>query len=119
MKLKNKPELSEVLKLIKNDTRIVFLCDLKTALGISNTTLYKWYPVESDDYSAIQDALDDNRTHTKQLLRDRFLESKSAAERIALYRLLASPEERKALNQRDEEIVKPDENEKAIVLKIN
>lgn len=114
----NNAQINEVLKIIKSDSRIVFLCDLKKALGISNATFYRWYPKGTADYDNIIEALEDNRTVVKQQLRDRFLESKSAAERIALYRLLATPEERKALNQRDEEQNDKPETER-IVLKIN
>lgn len=114
--MKEKPSINEIEKLIKENRKILFLQDVYNALDISASTFYKWYPKGSNDYNDITDALDNNRTSTKQIIRDRLLDCKTPVGLIALYRLIGTPEERKALNQRDEE-QNQTENQK-VILKI-
>lgn len=66
-------------------------------------TFYKYYPTGTDEYNAILEALESNRTINKSNIRDRLMKINSPAALIALYKLLATPEERRALSQKDTE----------------
>lgn len=114
--MKEKPSINEIKKLIKQNSKILFIQDVYNALNISLRTFYNWFPKGSNDYNDIVDALEANKTATKQIIRDRLLECKTPVGLIALYRLIGTTEERKALNQRDEEQTQT-ENKK-VVLKI-
>ena len=115
--MKEKPSINEIEKLIKQNSKILFIQDVYQILGISSTTFYNLFPVNSVGYNVITNALEANKTATKQIIRERLLSCKSPAALISLYRLLGTPEERKALNQRDEEVTTKQEDQK-IILKI-
>ena len=113
--MKTRPTTSEVESLIKGNDKILFLQDVYQSLGVGATTFYRWFPKDSEGYNKIVETLDFNKTSTKQMIRDRLLNCKTPVGLIALYRLLGTPEERKALNQRDEEQV---QTSREITLKI-
>lgn len=88
-------------------------------MGISKNNFYLWYPVDSPDRLLIDEALDVNRTETKSIIRDRLLESKNTAALIALYRLLATPEERNILNQYKVDELEAKKNDNTIELVVS
>lgn len=96
--MRKQPTLNEVVNAVKDNPSIVYHQDVYNYLGISSATYYKWYPTDSEDRCTIEDALESNKTLTKRKIRDRLLESKNTAALLSLYRLLATKEERDALN---------------------
>ena len=107
-----------MLQKIKENPRVVFNQDVYSVLGISSSTYYRYFPIDSEEYQQIQDALDINKTNMKMVIRDRLAESKSPAALLSLYRLVATKEERDSLNSyRMEEIEAKNQN-KTIQLKI-
>lgn len=83
----------EILELIKNDSKIAFIGDICTYMRIPPRTFYAHYPSDSEDFKKIKDAIENNRSNMKMIIRDRLLECKSPAGLIALYKLLATDEE--------------------------
>ena len=75
------------------------------SIGHSSTFLF-----DTDEYEEITALLDENKTSIKYVIRDRLLECKSPIALIALYRLLGTPEERNALNNKPAEESKDDNN---------
>ena len=71
--------------------------DICNYVAISHPTIYNNFPVGSPEMEYFVELLDNNKALTKKTLRDSWLNSNSPAERIALYKLLATPEERAAL----------------------
>lgn len=100
-----KPQISELEKLIKGNDKLLFIQDVYQSIGVVPSTFYKWFPKGSSGYNKVVEALELNKTSTKREIRDRLLNCKTPVGLIALYRLLGTPEERKALNQKDEEQV--------------
>lgn len=96
--MKQKTNLNQVLKRIKENPKIVFNQDVYTDLGISATTYYRRYPTDSDAYNEIQEALEANKTLMKREIRDRLAECKNPSGLVVLYRLLATDAEMDALN---------------------
>lgn len=95
--------MKEILKSIKEDRKIVFITDVMAAVDIASVTFYKYFPFGSDDHKTIIDALNKNKVATKRIIRDRLLECNSANGLIALYKLLITdPEERAILNNKDD-----------------
>ena len=107
----------KALKNIEENQKIVFLTDVYQSLGISASTFYRQFPVDSNEYNNINDALEANKTLMKREIRDRLANCKSPVGLLALYRLLADDTERAALDSyRGEKPIKQDET---IELKIN
>lgn len=100
------PTVTDVEDIIRKDGSIVFLNDTIDALReagwhiMSTGTFYRLFPVGSDNYVAIVTALEINKTKLKRRLRDRWMSRNEATTEIALYKLLATPEERAALSTR-------------------
>lgn len=74
-----------------------FIDDLVAWLGISRTTFYNFFPPESDKLNTIKQRLEKNKLSTKHQIRQRWSNSANPSEQIALYKLIATPEERKML----------------------
>ena len=75
-----------------------FIQDVIALTGVSKDTFYNHFPIDSDESYTINNNLSENRIATKIDIRKKLGKSGRAAELIALYKLLATPEERKALS---------------------
>ncbi len=75
-----------------------FIDDLVAWLGMSRTTFYKFFPPDSDKLNNIKQKLEKNKLSTKHEIRKRWRESDNPSEQIALYKLIATSEERKKLS---------------------
>jgi len=67
-------------------------------LPIGKTTFYDFFPPDSNEMNDIKELLDNNKISTKVKLRKKLGEGDKAAEILALYKLIATEEERKALS---------------------
>jgi hypothetical protein len=99
--------------IIAKDKSVVFVEDVVCELGISAPTFYLHFKVDSNDFNTIKDLLQNNKTKTKRKLRTQWQDVESSATvQIALYKLIANPDELERLNpprQKEEETkqVKP------------
>lgn len=83
------------LKTIRNaDLNILFITDLVAFLPISRATFYNY---GLDKLDILKEEIDNNRIRTKQALRAKWANSKSPALQIALYRMIATKEEKEAI----------------------
>lgn len=81
------------------ENNLFFVEDIVAFLPCDKTTFYKFFPVESNELNTLKDMLDDNKVKTKSGIRAKLWKSEKAAELLALYRLIATPEEHQKLNQ--------------------
>ena len=88
-------QAEEVIK--KNN--LFFIEDIVAFLPCSKPTFYEFFPLDSNELNTLKDLLDDNKIKTKSSIRAKLWKSDKAAELLALYRLLATPEEHQKLNQ--------------------
>lgn len=79
----------QALKAIK-EHNLMFVCDLVAYLPCSSSTFYAKNLEKSE---AIKEALEQNRIRTKNGLRAKWYKSENATVQIALYKLLANPQE--------------------------
>lgn len=86
-------QAKEVIK--KN--RLVFIEDIVAFLPCDKTTFYRFFEVESNEYNELKGLLDLNKTELKVSMRSKWYKSEAPALQLALYKLIASPEEHKAL----------------------
>lgn len=83
---------------------LLFIEDVCAFTGISKDTFYRWWPVGSDGYERIQEALENRRIITKASIRVKLHKSSKAAELLSLYRMICSDEERRAISLQNIEI---------------
>lgn len=98
-KTEYKKLVNDCLSLI-SDYKLLFVNDLIALLPFSKSTFYVYGLDKSD---AIKDAIESNRTMIKQKLRAKWYESTTPTLQIALYKILATPEERKAMSSSSKE----------------
>lgn len=91
-------KVGEVVDLIRNNQAIIFIADLCLALQVSRQTLYNYFPGGSSELAQITNALGHNRTALKIAMRQKWYNSDNPTVQIALYKLAADDDERKALS---------------------
>jgi hypothetical protein len=77
---------------------LFFLEDVYAYLSISSSTFYDHFPLESKESKDIKERLNKNKMKTKVSIRSKLHQSTSPAGLLALYKLLATNDERRALS---------------------
>lgn len=96
MAYKTKELKEQALKAIEKN-KLFFIEDVIAFLPCTKPTFYDHFPSESNDYKDISEALTKNKIEIKTSLRSKWYKSNSAPLQLALYKLIANPEEHKAL----------------------
>lgn len=81
-----------------SDNTLYFIEDVVAFLPIGKTTFYSYFQVDSNEMNDIKELLDNNKITTKVKLRKKLSEGEKAAEILALYKLIATEDERRALS---------------------
>jgi hypothetical protein len=81
------------------DNNLFFIEDIVAFIPCCKKTFYEFFPLESDELHTLKEKLDYNKVKTKSSIRSKLWKSDKAAELLALYRLIATPEEHQKLNQ--------------------
>lgn len=89
----------KALSTIRKDGNVLFIEDVRVSLGITRSTLYRWWPKGSPEYERIFELIEDNRINKKKEIRRQLGKSSRAPELLSLYRMIATEEERRAINQ--------------------
>jgi len=95
----NKQQIYEQAIKAIDDHNLFFIEDIVAFLPITKKTYYEYFPLESDESNNLKEKLEINKIKTKSAIRAKLYKSAKAAELLALYRLLATPEEHRKLNQ--------------------
>lgn len=77
---------------------LFFIEEVVAYLPIVKKTFYEWWPPESNESNSLKELLDHNKIKTKSAIRAKLYRGTKASELIALYKLIATDEERKALS---------------------
>lgn len=94
----DKNEIFEKAKQAIIDNSLYFIEDVVAFLPIVKVTFYDYFPVDSNEMNEIKELLDNNKISTKVKLRKKLGEGEKAAEILALYKLIATDDERRALS---------------------
>lgn len=94
----NKDKIYEKAQKVITENGLFFVEDVVSMLPISKTTFYDYYPVDSNELDTIKDLLDSNKIAMKVKLRQKLANGEKAAEILALYKLIATDDERRALS---------------------
>lgn len=78
---------------------LFFIEDIVAFVPCARSTFYDRFPDGSDEMDTFKEMLEQNKIKTKSGIRAKLWKSEKAAELLALYRLIATPEEHRKLNQ--------------------
>lgn len=95
----NKKDLFEQAKRAIKENNLFFFSDVIAFLPCHTDTFYQYFRPESKEHSELRSMLEDNKIKTKSAIRAKLFKSQKAAELLALYRLICTPEEHRLLNQ--------------------
>jgi len=84
--------------------RLFFIQDVVAYLPCARSTFYEHFPDESDYRKELNEAPNKNCIEVKASMRSKWYKSESAALQLALYKLICTPEERRALSMQHQEI---------------
>ena len=95
----DKNKIHEQARKAIKDNNLFFIEDIVAFIPCDKTTFYRFFPTDCNEYNNLKRLLDDNKVKTKSSIRAKLYKSNKAAELLALYRLIATTEEHKKLNQ--------------------
>lgn len=78
---------------------LFFIEDIVAFITCSKPTFYEYFPLYSNELNDLKEMLEQNKIRTKSAIRAKLFKGEKAAELLALYRLICTPEERQMLNQ--------------------
>ena len=80
------------------ERNLFFIEDLVAFLPCDKTTFYRKFPLGCNEYNSIKRALETNKVRTKSAIRHRLFNMDNPTAQLALYRMIATPEERDAIS---------------------
>lgn len=118
----DKAKIFEQAKQVISEHNLFFIEDIVAWLPISKPTFYEYFPVDSNELNTLKNMVADNKIKTKSGIRAKLYKEKGTS-LIALYKMICTDDERKALSLTYQEskheitgqmvIVTADEREKA------
>ena len=75
---------------------LFFIEDIVAWLPCDKTTFYRFFPTECNEYNTLKKLLEDNKVRMKTSIRAKLYRGKGA-DLIALYKMICTDEERKAI----------------------
>lgn len=75
---------------------LFFIEDVVAWLPCDKTTFYRFFPTECNEYNTLKKLLEDNKVRMKTSIRAKLYKGKGA-DLIALYKMICTDEERKAI----------------------
>ena len=95
----DREKILEQAKTAIKENNLFFIEDIIAFIPCCKDTFYRFFPKGSDEYDTLKRLLEDNKVRTKSSIRAKLFKSQKAAELLALYRLICTPEEHQKLNQ--------------------
>lgn len=95
----NKKDLFEQAKKAIKDNNLFFFSDVIAFLPCHTDTFYQYFRPGEKEHTELREMLEANKIRTKSSIRAKLFKSSKAAELLALYRLICTPEEHRLLNQ--------------------
>ena len=95
--------------------KLFFIEDIVAFLPCRKPTFYDHFPVDSNEMNELKEMLEKNRTEIKTSLRSKWYKSNAPALQLALYKLIASPDEHRSLQMNYQDVTS---NGKTILPKI-
>jgi len=93
--------------IIKN--KLFFIEDVVAFLPIAKKTYYEYYPIDSYESNELKELLEVNKIEIKSSMRSKWYKSSAPALQLALYKLIAMPEEHRALQMNYTDVTTKDQ----------
>jgi hypothetical protein len=106
----NKEQIFEQSKEIAVSEGVHFIEDIVAHLPITKTTFYVYFPINSDELNYLKGLLEINRTKLKVEMRKDWRKSNSPALQMALMKLIATPDELRALSMNTTDVTSKGES---------
>lgn len=116
MPYNTKKLFEQAKEIVEGNNMVFFIEDIVSLLPCTKPTFYDHFPVDSDDFNALKDLLGKNKVNQKVKLRRDFDKGNSSAEKIALYKLLATDVERRALSMQQIDVTSKDEKVETTII---
>lgn len=100
----NKAEKYELAKKVIVEHKLFFIEDIPAFIGINKTTLYDFWPLDSNELNELKALLEVNRVTLKVSMRSKWYKSNAPALQMALMKLIGTDEERKILSMQFAEV---------------
>lgn len=94
----SRKRLYEQAMQVIEERNLFFIEDLVAFLPCDRATFYRKFPQGCDECDSIKRALETNKVRTKSAIRHRLFNMDNPTAQIALYRMIATPEERDAIS---------------------
>ena len=95
----DKKKIFEQAKEMVVKHNLFFIEDIVAFIPCGRSWFYENFKDGTDEMDTIKEMLEQNKIKTKSGIRAKLWKSEKAAELLALYRLIATPEEHRKLNQ--------------------
>ena len=92
-------KIYEQAQSVIKEHNLFFIEDIVAFIPCDKTTFYRFFPVDCNEYNILRESLEENKIKVKSSIRQKLWNSEKAAELLALYRLVCTPEEHQKLNQ--------------------
>ena len=94
----NKDDLyNKAMQVLENDKEIVFIEDLVSFLPCVKSSFYKHFPIDSNEMNNFKEIIENNKINQKRQLRKKWFDNDNATLQLALYKLIATNDERERL----------------------
>lgn len=93
----DKAKIFEQAKQVISEHNLFFIEDIVAWLPISKPTFYEYFPVDSNELNTLKNMVADNKIKTKSGIRAKLYKEKGTS-LIALYKMICTDEERRALS---------------------
>lgn len=94
----DKDKIYEKAKADIKKYNLFFISDIVAYAECSTTTFYDYFPADSKESETLKELLTENKVAMKVKLRNKLANGEKAAEILALYKLIATDDERRALS---------------------
>ena len=94
----NKAKVFQQAKDAIKKNKLFFIEDIVSFLPCDKTTLYRFFPTNSNEYNELKELLEANRTELKVSMRSKWYKSNAPALQMALMKLICTDDERKMLS---------------------
>jgi hypothetical protein len=100
----DKSKIFEQAKEAIQKNKLFFMDEVPDFLPCSRSTFYDYFPDGSDELDTFKSLIAINKTEIKTSLRSKWYKSNAPALQLALYKLIASPDEHRSLQMNYQDV---------------
>jgi len=93
-----KDKIYEQAEIAIKKNNLFFIEDIVAFIPCGKDTFYRFFPKGSNEYDNLKELLDANKIKTKSSIRSKLYKGNKASELLALYKLICTDKERRALS---------------------